>query len=252
MRNILIFLTGPTGVIVVGGLVTTVAGFLVAYHQNPPARLLKRLAVAAAIGGVLAIIGGVWAGYQQDRDGADLMAKTDAIAQLSARIADLTSVNAAMLTGGESFCYFDPVETSPNEFTWYLVRMGRGTQAPLYDVRGSVLDVNALRTQPQPGTPSVPNPQALAAARKTFSLGTLNPSESRVFQKTNLSGMKSQAYIIDFQARNGTWTQVICFEFAAGKWTRAVRFQPDHDTRAFISSDWWLTGNFPSNAIPWQ
>ncbi len=236
-------------------LVGIIGMFGIAYFAYRLARLdeataKKRLALPGFIASLLLILSAIWSGFNQQAEGERLNEAVVLNAQLSARIADLTEENAALITGGENFCYFDPVESSTNEFTWYLVRMGRGTQAPIYDITCSIIDVNALRTHPQPGTPSAPNKEALAAATETVSLGTLNPEEHRIFRKVSLAGMDSQAYVIRFHARNGSWGQAISFERVEGNWTRAVKFQPDHKTRAFISSDPWITGNFPSNAVP--
>jgi hypothetical protein len=244
------YISGSMIAMVIGGVLAALFGFIASISKEE--KTPRWLCVCTFVAGLIVIAGGVASGISDAQDAKAIQEKTDSIAQLTATIADLTTENAAMLTGGKNFCYFDPVESSTNEFTWHLVRMGQGTQAPLYDVKCTIIDIHKLRSQPEPGTPSSPSRNALTAATQSFSLGTLNPGETRVFRKTNLGGIQSQAYVIDFQARNGTWKEIICFEFVSGKWTRAVRFEPDHNTRDFIHSDWWLTGEFPSNAIPYK
>lgn len=241
----------PLLVGIIGMCCAAYFAYRLAQLEDSPAK--KRLGVLGSLASLLLIISSVWSGFEQEKQGQSLATATAQNTQLSARIVDLTEKNAALITGGEHFCYFDPVETSDtstNEFTWYLVRMGRGTPGPIYDISCSIIDINALRAQPQPGTPSAPNSQALAAATESIHLGTLNPGEHRIFRKVSLADVDSQAYIVRFSARNGSWSQTICFERVNGKWTRAIRFKPDHETAGFIPSEPWITGEFPTNAIP--
>jgi hypothetical protein len=235
------------------GLLGTIAVIYFAFKMGSLEKSSKKrkLAISACIASAVLVVSGVWSGYEKEHSDAILLRTVKSNAELSGKIAEMTRENAALLTGGEHYCYFDPIETASNQFTWYLVRQGSGTPGPIYDISVSIIDINKLRSHEPSGTPAVPNPEALAGATESFSIGTMNPDESRIFRKIDLSGLKSQAYVIDFRARNGSWKQAICFELVDGKWTRAVRFRPlSPGAQSFILSDPWITGNFPSNAIP--
>lgn len=239
------------------GLMGTIAAtyFALTIGKMEKSTRKRKVAIGTCIASMLLIISGLWSGYEKDKSDSILLKTVKTNAELSEKIAEMTRNTAAFFTGGEFYCFFDPIETSSNQFTWYLTRQGRkGVGAPtppLYDISVSIIDINKLRSHKPSGSPDAPNPEALANATEGFFIGTMNPTEfSREFRKVDMSGMKSQAYVINFCARNGSWQQAICFELVDGKWTRAVRFHPGHDAQSFISSEPWITGNFPTNAIP--
>jgi len=210
IKDFLVYLCDATAVIIIGGLVTTVAGFLVAYRQNPPPRLLKRLAIASAIGGVLAICGGVWSGYQQSRNDRELLSKTDQITQLTKR-------NADYVIGGDSYCYFIFC-TWPNRASWLLCHNG---DYPLYDLEIRILDI-IKRDKLAKERPGYITANHNREAETIQPYGTLIPHDNRsLFKEDSFETDEMKLYRITFFARNGSWYENVCFIKKNGKWEHA-------------------------------
>jgi hypothetical protein len=207
IQDILAYLGGPTGVIIVGGLVTTIAGFLVSYRRNPPRLLVKRLTIASGIGGVMTILGGVWTGYQQDQADKILIAKTD-------RIAELTQKNADYMTGGNSYCYFHFAICS-NKVIWCLAHNG---DYPLHDLEIRILDL-VKRKKLDNERPGYITANYNREAESIRPYGTLSPHDDRsIFNEEELTTDEIKLYRVTFYARNGSWHENVCFVKKDGKW----------------------------------
>lgn len=121
-------------------------------------------------------------------------------------------------SGADSYCYLLPNSNIPPMHSkgvdWLLMHEGK---YPLYEVRMTVMDL---------GEPMQPG-QAKEIPEPTFPLGRLNPGVALPMGNGWAPSAGATAYDINvmFQARNGSWNEMIRFRPKDGGWSAAIRVE---------------------------
>ena len=125
------FLNPSTIALLLGGILTSLFGFLAAISKEE--RTPKWIAWGAFLAGLLVLFAGVLSGYQQDITSKLIQNRTEKIANLSQENAKFAKINAKLnkkiadsITGGDGFCYYQvgfPYGTK-NKLSGFLMHVG--------------------------------------------------------------------------------------------------------------------------------
>ncbi len=155
---------------------------------------------------------------EQIRFAEELRAKNEQIANLNRR-------TAALVTGGDSFCYMTLTLAGGELDTPDMVFVHQG-KYPLYDVSIRIVDLekwDLLR-----GNLSMPE---LAKTETRLNLGNLGSGKALVLGKWKLPASDRQRYNIFTSARNGFWTQLLRLRRVGGRWKMATKVLRSDDRR---------------------
>jgi hypothetical protein len=203
--------------------------------------------VVTFVGAFLVAAGSLWGFIRQNsraeevaRLNRELATKSDQLAQKSDEIARLTKDNLATVTGGDSYCYVDIgfLGYLPNQVDRWLHKKG---SFPLYDVAMQITDLNKLKDIGQ--TPIEDRKQKVLAAKTNLNVGNFGGGElARDLGRLKFpDGEVRAAFLVDFSARNGGWSQKIGLRRGAdGKWLLASRV-----TKGDVILDESISPNYP-------
>jgi hypothetical protein len=211
------FVTLPVLLVLVGSITAAVGVFLVTIRQAQERALA---AVTRA---------------QAEKD---LREKSDEIARLNRRIADL-------VTGGTGFAYLSLAVRDGNAFRVAVVNNG---DTPLYDVGGRIVDLEEFNALP------INNKQSfLLNPAHQFTVGDLGAHQTRIICCLDLGAGDAKDYNIFFSARNGFVTQLLrCRRTPAG-WRTATRVIRTGEKREVLYEK--VDEGFPrgpNGEIPWE
>lgn len=160
----------------------------------------------------------------------ELVAQSNKVAELSERIRNL-------VTGGNSYCYFAPLQNGTAPESWVVVPVG---EFPLYDVKAEITDLQKIRELG-------PNPTLAqwSSAKSSITLGTIQPELAQ--NVGNIFGISGdyRSFRIHFSARNGMLTQTIKMRLINGRWVVAMRVSRMSDNKVLLES---IPNNFPRGA----
>lgn len=179
--EIINFIFGPTIVIIIGGLTTSIFGYLVLTSKK--AHIPKWIAVGAFIGGLFTIGGGILASFEQSQKDNELLNN---------------------VKGADSYCnIFVPAWSIGDKF--YSTLNHKGVY-PLYDVEFKITNITKLNKLIDSNQVTK---SGLHKYEKTIRIGNIPPSKSIEGIQLDIDNMENQKYRIDYIARNGTWIQEI-------------------------------------------
>jgi len=238
-------------VLMIGTVVGALVAFIVAGHYD---RYSLRIRIFTLVAGGLILVGTVWSGYNQSQDQTTILNLNKTNAVLNAELARRSMDQARYLSGGDNYCYFDLVrEYDPtNHISWYVIHTGPDRNTPVYGVHGTIMDYNkemSIRRSNQ----QMSDREVREATAESFSLGDVNPTEIefRRFRRQDMGTSTSQAYVIDFYARNGHWRQATMLERVNGKWLLASKVRQVGIGPLSMKCQYAaMSKGFPTNALP--
>lgn len=166
--------------------------------------------------------------------------------KLNKEAAQLARKNTAIITGGDSYCYFLPFRPSEKTNTVDLMLTTEG-EYPLYDVSVKIDDVEKMmgivkkeyEEGKLPYDSMTQSMKMLAQASKIIEVGNLGSN-----QAMQMSGIKiplavdKKSYNIQITARNGTIVQFIRFRKINNQWKMANKVMRNGEVlKEFIDSD---------------
>ncbi|HUC98372.1 MAG TPA: hypothetical protein VMR88_07820 [Candidatus Polarisedimenticolaceae bacterium] len=142
-------------------------------------------------------------------------------------LAAITKDTVNEATGGDSFCFVDMIPI-PEGLMAHLVQKGK---YPVFDVRLTVTDLNALDSAIKSGAPS------LLVGTRTF--GTIDFLSRDLWQPLGVYPMDPKEeyvrYNISIFARNGSFTELLRLRrLKEGGWTSALLVHASYDTKKGI------------------
>lgn len=176
------------------------------------------------IAGVFAAAAALWSDEQN-------AASTKLLRRQSEKIEELSTRNASLVTGGDSFCYLDiaGLDDQTNIGAFVVVQQG---DYPLFDVSARIVDLQLFSQITEYTNKSVLSTEQL------MEIGNLAAgSASLDFEKLfNLGSSGARDFNIFFSARNGFFTQEVHFLKRDGHWLRRISVTRDGRT-IFESED---------------
>lgn len=162
----------------------------------------RQISVAIFVGGILVLISVVSSGVQQSRQEEELLTLTRTNAVLNAKNAELNEHIAQLITGGESFGYFEFAGTVHKPFIF----RHKG-EYPLYEAKCRIVNLGDYSKLPS-RSPAV-GFGILSSTEKRINLGTIRKGSWGLQPNYNITTNDIQGYNIFFEARNGRWEQKI-------------------------------------------
>jgi hypothetical protein len=167
-------------------------------------------AMLVFIGALFVAAGGFWASWRQSNFNMEIRAKNDQIARLQQE-------NANTITGGDSFAYAGleiygvdgssvNAHNMPDDLLLVPVFINKG-HYPLYDVSVRFSDIDRQMD--------------LSSSLQTYNIGNMAAELSVGSQIRLLHHEKNIAFIINFAARNGLWTQFLRMLWVGDGWAAA-------------------------------
>lgn len=174
--------------------------------------------VLVLVGAVVAAVGALLVTARQNVFEGELRRKSDEIASLNRRIADL-------VTGGESYIMLEmfPGIQGGNTATVFAVHHG---DHPVYDISVTIIDSTKRRARfdEELSRRGVVSLQSVFEDQATFALGTMVKNLGRPLPPLALPERSDvQRYSVNVFARNGLVTGDFVFRRVAGKWLLAQR-----------------------------
>jgi hypothetical protein len=215
-------------------------------------------AIVAALGAVGAGVGTYLSQQDQTRLYQGLAAKSDEIASLSRDVAkkseDIAELNrtiAALVTGGDSFCYLKLLPYKATEVELVVLHVGK---YPISDVSIRFVDSDQLAGPPPPGMSVM---DYFLRAEVNIPVGTLPIKGFRRVGRIQIpAGVVEKKYLAAFTARNGSWDQsIVLRKTKSGDWRVAVKIleNPGQATFEEMNKPWKLlfheaAPDFPFNS----
>jgi len=201
--------------------------------------------IVAALGAVGAGVGTYLAQQDQTRLYKGLAAKSDEIASLdrdlakkSEDIAELNRTIAALVTGGDSFCYLKILPHGATEAELVVLHVGK---YPISDVSLRFVDSDQLAGPTQPGVSSM---DRFLRAQINIFVGTLPIKGFRSVGRVQISGgVVEKKYLAAFTARNGSWDEsIVLRQTKSGDWRVALKVNenPGQVKFAELNKPWKL------------
>lgn len=202
------------------------------------------------LSGILGVVAAFWAATEQTRSEKDLREKAEEIARLNKQI-------AGQVTGGDSFCYLsvgglnEPKSRVPNAGVLFITHRGK---YPLYDVRARIVNLEKfdekMKKFDQLTTKDFLEPQdemKLKLAELTAGAGSL-VSPKFILGEGDIA--KSD-FNIFFSARNGFFTQLLRFRKIDGKWLQALCIKVHEGNKQKMVLE-IVDKGFPPQEIDWH
>lgn len=158
---------------------------------------------------------------------SDLLAKSQTIIDKTEKIADLRRELAAssreslqQITGGNSYCYLE-VSFAKQSDKADLILLHKG-RYPLYDLQLMVRDLGAFEELMKMGSPGM---EAILKSQlfNTKNVGELPPNKVLLVGQLDLKGYEIKRYLIQIEARNGTFFQPLRLRKVNGDWKAATQ-----------------------------
>lgn len=160
------------------------------------------------LAGILAAAATLWSSEQKAASQKLLQEQGQAIAELTAR-------NAALVTGGDSFCYLEISNLDEGHDAGMCVIVQQG-ESPLYDVKARVVDLQRFAQLPKPTTRSaLKNDLVLDIGDMAAGSATMELDQPFILGKSN-----ERDFNVFFSARNGFFNQKLRFRRVNGQWAR--------------------------------
>ena len=162
------------------------------------------------VAGIAAAAATLWSAEQNAESGRLLQRQGERIVELSTR-------NAALLTGGDSFCYFEVSNLRQAQDVEMSVVIHVG-EAPLYGVEARIVDLQQFDALPRPLTLDA------FEGEVRLSIAEMAPGSAITLrgQPFVLGDADERDFNIFFAARNGFFTQSLRFRRVNGRWTRTT------------------------------
>jgi hypothetical protein len=162
------------------------------------------------VGAFIAAGGALWSSVDSTKSEREMREKTE-------EIAELTRKNAALVTGGNSFCYVTlaAVDDTTNIGGMAVVQKG---EYPLYDVSVDVTDLREFQRAVDAGTLTISN-----MPRRTWNIGNLRSGASQIVGPWQLPDVERKGYNIFISARNGHFSEMLRLAKVDGQWQQAIR-----------------------------
>jgi hypothetical protein len=226
-----IFYSFSTIALLLGGILTALFGFLAATSKKE--RTPKWIAWGAFIAGFIVVLASILSGYQEHQASEKLQAKTNEIAMLSEKIAELAQKNSALnkkiadsISGGNSYCYL--FVSPPEESNTAHYRLRTEGENPLYDVQVRISDVSKhsaylddmVKKKDVDLAWSMKDPlKQMFKFTKIYPIGNISAGMMYPLGTFYLpNDSDKQRYLIDILARNGRFLQHLDFRRIKGKW----------------------------------
>lgn len=188
--------------------------------------------------GLLAVWGAFWSAMQHSSDAQAASAKSDEIAKLNHKIANL-------VTGGEGFCYMliGSIAPTSDQGTMTIVRQG---EFPLYEVKARIVDLDEFKAK---GPITFDN---MFLGDTNLSLGTLPPYTAAFHGRIDLGPKDQKDFNVFFSARNGLYTQNLSLRKIDGTWRSASRVKRvDEKGQEQVVFE-FIDPHFPSGQLDWK
>jgi hypothetical protein len=172
----------------------------------------------------------------------EIVQRSDQIAKKSEEIADLNKRIAALVTGGDSFCYLwlGNIDSKSNLAILCSFQEGK---FPIYDVDARVVDLQQLEQKKRPLT--LDN---FLAGQIFLNLGTMRVKGIKVLSSNFPLGQSDKHdFNVFFTARNGVYKQFLRLRRGQGKWRQATRVTVDEKV-VFENVD----KGFPEDELDWS
>lgn len=131
----------------------------------------------------------------------------------------------SLITGGNTFCYFDIIG---QQFPPSIGNLRKNGEGPLYNVRMSIQALVPARGGGQ-----------LGRGRINATIGDLPASNRPAFhdiplQAFNLRDEDSVDFHVKLEAKNGYWVQILCLRKVGNQWLRATKVsRVDYGTKLY-------------------
>ncbi len=224
MRKIVMHMTGPAIIILLGMILTALGGFWPSMILEPD--------IIIFLGVILTALGGLWASFRLESEKVQsAQERAEFERELRKRSDEIASLNrdiAAYSKGEGSYCYFEPtVSSSQNAVIPALVNVGK---YPLYDVRIRITPNHHKLIPPVGGKATYEILEEMMRIETHIDVGTLAPSNvpesayPSLILKWDLPISEDKcAYNIFFSARNDHFTQYLRFWRVNGRWFVALK-----------------------------
>jgi hypothetical protein len=190
--------------------------------------LLGWPAIFIAVGGLLSVVGALFAARQRAEYERVLRQKAEENAELTRQV-------AASVTGGDTFAYLQPLPTdSEDSVTLLLTRDG---DYPLYDVEVRIGDqarVDELIARYSSGGAGTLKPgfslRQFYEGQTVLRIGNVGMSQAWTYEGYRLPNREHVNLAVSIQARNGSVSQRLAMRRIGGerKWASIVRRDRDN------------------------
>lgn len=187
------------------------------------------------VAAILGAIGAYWAATQQAALARELQAKTEEVVKLNERIAGL-------VTGGDSFCYFDVSISSSDQEVILLSAVHQGTY-PVYDIHARIVDLEMLRQKIHNLT--IRN---VFEGDTFINIGPMPVGSAALLGDLNLRQYTKKDLNIFFSSRNQFYQQQLRLRKIADKWTWAIRVST-YNGQVLLEK---IEPEFPKSELDWK
>lgn len=191
------------------------------------------------IAAILGAIGAFWAGVQRAQSSRDLKKKNDEITELNRKIANL-------VTGGDSFSYFQIADLEPGSSAGYLMAVHQG-EYPIYEVKARIVDLQKME-QKKGANFTI---QSVLADDIHIPIGNMPAGAASMLGPFNLGTGEKRDFNIFFSARTGFHTQLLRMRRIDGIWRQATCVRVKDGTTEKIAFE-KIDPEFPADAIDWK
>lgn len=190
--------------------------------------------IAAIIGAIAAY----WAAAERSASDRESKRKSKEIAKLNERIAGL-------VTGGDSFCYFQISSPDMSTNAGMLMAVQHGS-FPIYDVSARIVDLQLFEQKKATMTL-----KTLLADDINISVGSMPVGTASMISPFPLgAGATRRDFNIFFSARNGLYTELLRLRKLEQKWTSAIRVQMREGKDEKIVFE-QIDPDFPKDELDW-
>jgi hypothetical protein len=175
-------------------------------------------------------------------------------AELSIQLSNSTLQLSQSITGGDSFCELDFVNTAdPGFCKVFVINHGK---YPLHDFQARVFDLGALKEMektyppPNPITGIIELPSGTKLPEFKISLGTIMPnSKKEIMQLVNVGKYgKVSSFNIFLSGKNGDFVQLLRMYKTTNSWIKASRIQNEQDSKILYE---FIDNEFPKDKLKW-
>jgi hypothetical protein len=195
-----------------------------------PRYLVYTATVTAIVGGALEMnvlywIAGIFAAAAALWSAEQNAASTKLLRKQSEKIGELSTRNACLVTGGDSFCYLDITGLDEGTDVGMCVVVQQGDY-PLFDVSARIVDLQLFSQITEHTIKSV------LSTDQVMEIGNLAAgSASMAYEKPFMLGSSdARDFNIFFSARNGFFNQKLRFRKCNGHWLRKISVTRDGQT----------------------
>lgn len=223
----------------IGGILISIFGLLGTVKQDKPSPWINWCAFGA---GIIVLLAGILGAIESSKQALELKSRGNQIMALSEQNVELSKELFAFSTGGESFCYIQPMLDEISQRQWFM--LFHEGDYPLYDVELKILDTTGVAKLPmkqlydeiimshekddsmgrQRQRDLMAEIESLRAKTEKFiRIGTFPPRTARNLFRIPWAKGDTQDFLIQIHTRSSYFTQVIKEKKINGKWEYSFR-----------------------------